>query len=40
MEIIAGDDHLLIKETWPVLTDDKSEAYARLVHRADLLDTL
>ncbi|WP_419959712.1 FAD-dependent oxidoreductase [Psychrobacillus sp. BM2] len=40
MEIIAGDDHLLIKETWPVLTDDKTEAYSRLVHRADLLDTL
>src|SRR5690606_35142581 len=35
MEIIAGDDHLLIKEAWPVLTDDKTEAYARLVHRAD-----
>jgi salicylate hydroxylase len=40
MEIIAGDDQLLIRETWPVLTDDKSEAYARLIHRADLLDTL
>lgn len=40
MEIIAGDDHVLIKEQWPVLTDDKSEAYARLIHRADLLDTL
>lgn len=40
MEIIAGDDHLFIKEQWPVLTDDKSEAYARLIHRADLLNTL
>lgn len=40
MEIIAGDDHLLIKETWPVLTDDKSEAFSRLVHRADLLETI
>lgn len=40
MEIIAGDDHLLIKEDWPVLTDDKSDAYARLIHRADLLDIL
>lgn len=40
MEIIAGDDHVLIKEAWPVLTDDKTEAYARLVHRADLLETI
>jgi len=40
MEIIAGDDQVLIKEAWPVLTDDKSDAYARLVHRADLLDTI
>lgn len=40
MEIFAGDDQLLIKEKWPVLTDDKTEAYARLIHRADLLDTL
>jgi salicylate hydroxylase len=40
MEIIAGDDQVLIRETWPVLTDDKSEAYSRLIHRADLLDTL
>ncbi|MFS0780172.1 FAD-dependent oxidoreductase [Bacillus sp. 1P06AnD] len=40
MEIIAGDDQVFIKEAWPVLTDDQSEAYARLIHRADLLDTL
>ncbi|AOH54399.1 monooxygenase [Peribacillus muralis] len=40
MEIIMGDDQVFIKEAWPVLTDDKSEAYARLIHRADLLDTL
>ena len=40
MEIIQGDDQVLIKETWPVLTEDKEDAYARLIHRADLLDTL
>lgn len=40
MEIIAGDDHVLLRETWPVLTDDKTEAYGRLIHRADLLDTI
>lgn len=40
MEIIAGDDQVLVKEAWPVLTEDKSDAYARLIHRADLLDTL
>ena len=40
MEIIAGDDQVLVKETWPVLTEDKSDAHARLIHRADLLDTL
>lgn len=40
MEIIQGDDQLLIRETWPVLTEDKEDAYARLIHRADLLDTL
>lgn len=40
MEIIAGDNQVLVKEAWPVLTEDKSDAYARLIHRADLLDTL
>ncbi|QCR32118.1 NAD(P)/FAD-dependent oxidoreductase [Lysinibacillus sp. SGAir0095] len=40
MEIIQGDDQVLIRETWPVLTEDKTDAYARLIHRADVLDTL
>lgn len=40
MEIITGDNHVFIKETWPVLTGDQSEAYARLIHRADLLEVL
>jgi len=40
MEIIQGDDQVLIRESWPVLTDDKTDAYARLIHRADVLDTL
>ena len=39
-KLSQGDDQVLIKETWPVLTDDKAEAYTRLIHRADLLDTL
>ncbi|MFE4810674.1 FAD-dependent oxidoreductase [Peribacillus simplex] len=40
MEIIQGDDQVLIRETWPVLTGDEADAYARLIHRADLLDLL
>lgn len=40
MEIIEGDDNVLIRETWPVLTGDEADAYARLIHRADLLDLL
>ncbi|MBM4764895.1 FAD-dependent monooxygenase [Bacillus sp. B15-48] len=40
MEIIEGDDRVLIRETWPVLTGDEADAYARLIHRADLLDLI
>ncbi|MED1605074.1 NAD(P)/FAD-dependent oxidoreductase [Cytobacillus kochii] len=38
MEIIAGNGPVLIKEKWPVLTDNPEEQWARLIHRADLLD--
>lgn len=40
MQIIAGDDHLLIEEDWPILTEETVKPYARFTHRADLLDTL
>ena len=41
MQIIAGDDHILIEETWPVLVDaDQNSVNTRLIHRADLIDAL
>ena len=41
MQIVAGDDHILIEETWPVLVDDDSFSInTRLIHRADLIDFL
>lgn len=40
MEILSGYGDLLIKEKWPVLTNNAEERWARLIHRADLLETL
>lgn len=40
MEILASNGTLLIKEQWPLLTANEDEKWARLIHRADLLDTL
>jgi salicylate hydroxylase len=39
MEILTGNGEVKIKESWPVLTDNPEESWARLIHRADLLDT-
>ncbi|WP_428911996.1 FAD-dependent monooxygenase [Niallia sp. Krafla_26] len=39
MEILAGNGEVKIKEHWPILTDNPDENWARLIHRADLLDT-
>ncbi|MFC2948119.1 FAD-dependent monooxygenase [Virgibacillus sediminis] len=39
MEILAGNGEVKIKENWPALTDNPKERWARLIHRADLLDT-
>ncbi|HWL11736.1 MAG TPA: NAD(P)/FAD-dependent oxidoreductase [Ureibacillus sp.] len=39
MQIIAGEDNVIIEENWPILTDP-TEQFPRLIHRADLLDTL
>ncbi len=39
MEILGGNGELIMKENWPVLTDNPEERWARLIHRADLLDT-
>lgn len=40
MEILTSDVKVLIKERWPLLTNNPDERWARLVHRADLIDTL
>jgi salicylate hydroxylase len=39
MQIIAGEDNVIIEENWPILTDP-TERFPRLIHRADLLDTI
>ncbi|RHW39384.1 FAD-dependent monooxygenase [Lysinibacillus yapensis] len=39
MQIIAGEDNVIIEENWPILTDP-TERFPRLIHRADLLDSL
>lgn len=41
MQILAGDDQILIEETWPVLVDsEQNSVNTRLIHRADLIDFL
>ncbi len=40
MEILGRNGEVKIKENWPVLTGNPEESWARLIHRADLLDTL
>ncbi len=40
IEILSDQAEVLLKEQWPALTDDPDEKWARLIHRADCLDTL
>lgn len=40
IEILSDQAEVLLKEQWPALTDDPNEKWARLIHRADCLDTL
>jgi salicylate hydroxylase len=40
MEILSDKGEVLLEEKWPALTDDPEEKWARLIHRADCLDTL
>lgn len=40
MEILTGNRDLLIKEEWPLLTENSDERWARLIHRADLINIL
>ncbi|MFJ7727356.1 FAD-dependent oxidoreductase [Neobacillus sp. NPDC097160] len=40
IEILSDKGDVLLKEQWPALTDDPDEKWARLIHRADCLDTL
>jgi salicylate hydroxylase len=40
MEILTGNRDLLIKEEWPLLIENSDERWARLIHRADLINTL
>ena len=39
MEILSGKGEVKVKESWPVLTENPEEKWARLIHRADLLNT-
>lgn len=40
IEILSDQAEVLLKEQWPALTEDPNEKWARLIHRADCLDTL
>lgn len=41
MEILLGNGDVLVKENWPLLTNgDEEGGWARLIHRADLIDIL
>lgn len=40
LEVLSEQGDLIIEEKWPVLTEDPNERYARLIHRADCLETL
>lgn len=40
IEILSEQAEVLLKEQWPALTEDPNEKWARLIHRADCLDTL
>jgi salicylate hydroxylase len=40
IEILSSQAEVVLKEQWPALTDDPNERWARLIHRADCLDTL
>ncbi|WP_233549519.1 FAD-dependent oxidoreductase [Lysinibacillus yapensis] len=38
MEVVAANGDVLVRERWPLLTDNPEEKWARLVHRADLIE--
>ncbi|WP_085993359.1 FAD-dependent oxidoreductase [Oceanobacillus senegalensis] len=40
MDVATAHGEVLVKEAWPVLTDNPEETWARLIHRADLIDIL
>lgn len=39
MQVVTADGHVLVNEKWPLLTDNPEETWARLIHRADLIET-
>ncbi|MFC2947596.1 FAD-dependent monooxygenase [Virgibacillus sediminis] len=39
MAVLTAHGEVLVKEEWPVLTDNPKEDWARLIHRADLIET-
>lgn len=39
MEVVAANGQVLVSERWPLLTANPEEKWARLVHRADLIET-
>jgi salicylate hydroxylase len=39
MKVLTADGHVIVNEKWPLLTDNPDETWARLIHRADLIET-
>ncbi len=39
MQVVTADGHVIVNERWPLLSDNPNETWARLIHRADLIET-
>ncbi|WP_227937613.1 FAD-dependent oxidoreductase [Alkalihalobacillus deserti] len=39
MQVVACNGDILVSERWPLLTDNPDGKWARLIHRADLIET-
>lgn len=40
MDVLTAHGDVLVKEEWPLLTNNPEETWARLIHRADLIDII
>lgn len=38
MAVLKGNGEVIVKERWPLLTDNKDERWSRLIHRADFIE--